>query len=353
MAEDKTAIPLVPTVPLDKTMEAIMGFVKANTSDLLGAPADISYAINKLTSKNAEPAKPEFGSDYFRKIFFGPAGVETKSLTEVAGSLVSPGGVAGVGKAMIVGAIPKLAISGVSAKSAARILTELDKLQTSEEAVRFFQETGVFRGIEDAQKAAISDAAATLNKKPFSRIIDEKGNINTVLAVDTKLGNLLDHPELYKLYPKLSEVKVKSDAGMNINAASFDPKTQTITLGPQASADMAMSSTLHEVQHIVQDYEGFAFGTSPNAQREFKAVELTQQRLDRLRKLREEGNPHAIKAAEMLNADTRNAFQKYKKNPGESEARFTESTMGLSQSELNARIEDVLKNPLPTSFWDK
>jgi hypothetical protein len=54
-----------------------------------------------------------------------------------------------------------------------------------------------------------------------------------------------------------------------------------------------------------------------------------------------------------LNADTRKAFAEYKANPAEAEARFTESTMKLSQSDLEKRIEEILKNPLPVSFWDK
>jgi hypothetical protein len=318
------SVPLVPTVPLDKTMEAIAGFVKANTSDLLGAPADIAYATSKVLSRNSEPAKPEYGSDYFRKIFFGPDAVETKSLTEVGGSLVSPGGVMGVGKAMIVGAIPKLALSGVSAKSAMKILTRVDELQTSEDAVKFFQTAGVFKGVEGMPRAAISDATAGLKTENFSKLPEIRGKIDTVLTTDKNLGEILDHPELYKLYPQLKEYKVNARYDLPRNSAEFNPKTKEINLGPQDSLNTMFSSVLHETQHAVQELEGFTAGTNPNTMREFKAVELTKERLDNLRKLRDEGNPHAEKIANMLNADTRTAFQKYQANPSEAEARFTE-----------------------------
>jgi hypothetical protein len=335
------------------TVDLVKGIVKGNTADLLGLPADVANLIKQATSKNSEPAPIGYGSAYFRKLFFGEGAVEDASIVETAGSMVSAGGLAGATKAMIVGAIPKLAFEGISSKSASKILTELDRLNTNEQAVKFFQATGLFKGVDDKARAAISDAPAVLNPKVFSKDRDELGKVPIVLSGNTRLRDVLSHAELYKLYPQLKETRVVGDVKMRLNEASFNPTNNTITLGPQASSDKAMASLLHEVQHVIQEQENFVTGTNPNVLREFNAVELTPKRLQNLRKLREEGNPVAIRIAEKLNADTRKAFAEYKANPAEAEARFTESTMKLSQSDLEKRIEEILKNPLPVSFWDK
>jgi len=352
------AEPLVPIVPMEKTLEAVKGFVKGNTADLLGLPADVAHLINKATSKNAEPAPAEYGSAYFRKLFFGEGAVEDASIVETAGSMVSAGGLAGATKAMIVGAIPKLALSGISAKSANKILTEVDKLQYEEEAVRFFQSTGVFKTPYDqGTKAVISDAAARLNPKLLTKTVDESGNIHTSIinqsreGKNTTLGDILDHPELYKLYPQLKDYKVVTDLNMPVGEASHYGKDKVITLGPQVSTDMAMSRILHETQHAVQYAENFGYGSS---QRAFASKGYYDANfVEALRLRRESGDKKAAGMLDVINKKRTEAYGKYLRTPGEAEARFTESTMQKSQRALEVRIEEIIRNPLPVSFWDK
>jgi len=70
-----------------------------------------------------------------------------------------------------------------------------------------------------------------------------------------KLGDILDHPELFNQYPELKNVKVELSANPN---SMFDGKK--ITLSAFAAKDPSV--LLHEVQHAIQSKEGFAFGTS-------------------------------------------------------------------------------------------
>lgn len=330
-------------------LDAMKGFVKGNTADILGMPADISHLVKTITSRNSEPAPPSYGSAYFRKLFFGANEVEDKSGFETVGSMISPGSAS---KALIVGAIPVLVKSGFSSKSASKILTEVDKLQSEEEAVRFFQSTGVFKTPYDqGTKALISDSAARLNPKLLSKTIDPSGNIHTVLNKETTLGEILDHPELYKLYPELKDYKVITDMKLPVSEASHKAHDKTITLGPQVSVDMALSRVLHETQHAVQHAENFGYGTS---QRAFASKGYYDDKfVESLRVRREAGDKKAAGMLEVINKKREEAYGHYLRTPGEAEARFTESTMNMSQRALEVRVEEIIRNPLPVSFWDK
>jgi len=78
-----------------------------------------------------------------------------------------------------------------------------------------------------------------------------------------ELQDLIRHPELYKIYPEAKNIQVfvkKSLPGSNIQG-SFNPDKKSITLYTKAADPLG--TLLHEVQHWVQDKEGFAVGGSP------------------------------------------------------------------------------------------
>lgn len=77
------------------------------------------------------------------------------------------------------------------------------------------------------------------------------------------LGDVLDHPELYKYYPQLREVAfIISDklSGRRAYTNIYSDEPSTIVI----SKDVATQKTvvMHEVQHIIQEIEGFAVGGS-------------------------------------------------------------------------------------------
>ena len=74
------------------------------------------------------------------------------------------------------------------------------------------------------------------------------------------LGKLMKHDELFKLYPELRDVKVTRKEIPGVDG-EYDPNTGKINISPNA---MDPGGTLlHEIQHWVQDREGFAAGGSP------------------------------------------------------------------------------------------
>ena len=76
------------------------------------------------------------------------------------------------------------------------------------------------------------------------------------------LDMVIDHPALFSAYPALRQVMVKVDpkAGIGGSLAEMGDGTFVITVG----AGQQQSTMLHEIQHAIQSYEGFAGGGSPN-----------------------------------------------------------------------------------------
>ena len=69
--------------------------------------------------------------------------------------------------------------------------------------------------------------------------------------------------DLFKAYPQLKDVTVKyAPLGM-YKYGSWDVRNNTIFLNTRLSDDSARKSILHEIQHAIQDIEGFARGSNP------------------------------------------------------------------------------------------
>ncbi|MCC8020575.1 MAG: hypothetical protein LIO63_01090 [Akkermansia sp.] len=82
---------------------------------------------------------------------------------------------------------------------------------------------------------------------------------------ESKLGDILDYPELFDACPELAEMKVDGDETQA--NGSFSPSTRTISLNKSlfADSDKLRSTLLHEIQHAIQDIEGFAAGSNAAA----------------------------------------------------------------------------------------
>jgi hypothetical protein len=102
----------------------------------------------------------------------------------------------------------------------------------------------------------ISDRQAFLKVKNLGEKIKEGAS---------RLGDIFEHEGLYTQYPQLKKLRVMFDNTMEKgNNGSFNPKTFTLNLNPKLSPGELRSTILHEVQHGLQDIEGFAKGGSPN-----------------------------------------------------------------------------------------
>lgn len=168
-----------------------------------------------------------------------------------------------------------------------------------------------------------------------------------------KLSKVIDAPELFKAYSQLKDVRIETDAIMNDMPSNgeYNSKTNTITI--HADELKYMNSVLnHEIQHAIQDIEGFAKGGSPRLVRgevKKKLNEVTKQ----IRQLRAEGKEDEAKTLIEKNRGLYNAYQKnddfnsYKSLAGEVEARNVQERMNMTPEErrksLAESTEDVAR----------
>ena len=76
---------------------------------------------------------------------------------------------------------------------------------------------------------------------------------------EAKLSEVYDNPKLYMAYPQLRDIPVMMENGMENSAGSTNGLR--IRLAPKAGK----TTLLHEIQHIIQGYENFASGGSPDS----------------------------------------------------------------------------------------
>lgn len=168
-----------------------------------------------------------------------------------------------------------------------------------------------------------------------------------------KLSDVIDAPELFKAYPQLKGVRIDTDAIMNDmpSHGEYDSKTNTITIHADELKDMNEILN-HEIQHAIQDIEGFAKGGSPRLVRgevKKRFDEVTKQ----IKQLRAEGKEDEAKALieknrGLYNAYTKNDdFNSYKSLAGEVEARNVQKRMNMTPEErrktLAESTEDVAR----------
>lgn len=82
---------------------------------------------------------------------------------------------------------------------------------------------------------------------------------------DLTLGAILDHEELFTAYPRLRDVQVNIIDDGQSSHGSYSRSTNLITLNKAALDDAPL--LMHEVQHAIQDREGFASGGNKQSAR--------------------------------------------------------------------------------------
>lgn len=168
-----------------------------------------------------------------------------------------------------------------------------------------------------------------------------------------KLSEVIDAPELFKAYPQLKDVRIDTDAIMNDMPSNgeYNSKTNTITI--HADELKYMNGILnHEIQHVIQDIEGFAKGGSPRLVRgevKKRFDEVTKQ----IKQLRAEGKEDEAKTLieknrSLYNAYTKNDdFNSYKSLAGEVEARNVSARLNMTPEDrrktLAESTEDVAR----------
>lgn len=129
------------------------------------------------------------------------------------------------------------------------------RFDAGEDADAIYQDTGWVRGQDGRWRYEIPD------------------DINAIDFGDrsaSTLGQVYDNPRLYAAYPELRDMPVYfADTAYG---GGYNP--QAITLNAAYSDQQAKKALIHEVQHAIQDIEGFAVGGAPDTVQQQIAYEM-------------------------------------------------------------------------------
>jgi hypothetical protein len=111
-----------------------------------------------------------------------------------------------------------------------------------------------FTGPDGKSRFEFSDAEAFLDLSSLSKM--GRGT--------AYLPQVLEHKELFEQYPSLRNTRIRvKDTGEYTNG-SYNSLTNLITVNENLSTEEKLSTILHEIQHNIQEIEGFARGGNPD-----------------------------------------------------------------------------------------
>lgn len=174
----------------------------------------------------------------------------------------------------------KYSFAGENAENAPlEDLERAKKMDGKSSPTEIYKKTGWFKGQDGKWRFEIPD---NLNKINFDRL--EKSKAGSMYYT---LGEIYDNPKLYEAYPDLIRVLVGKEEGMGtVNGqVRYDEGEPIIVLNADKLNQPSMKTTLiHEIQHVIQQKEGFAAGGSPKSVR-YQIRERIHDILKKLRKL--------------------------------------------------------------------
>ena len=202
------------------------------------------------------------------------------------------------------------------------------------------------------RKAIIDSRGVRLRKEHVS--VSEGGHVNVSLAA------ALDFPELFRAYPELRKLRVDFYRDSGSGTGGFtDPQEHYIAVnvargGKNADAGMVLDTILHEVQHVIQGYEGFARGAGRMNREQALAYlgESMSQLAGRDDAWAKEALPRLERMRQELEAGTLQPAFVYVFSHGEQEARlagrFEKNSEGVVMSGLNGfRLLDAPQFSIP------
>jgi hypothetical protein len=160
------------------------------------------------------------------------------------------------------------------------------------------------------------------------------------------LDQVIDHSELFKIYPELRKVQVGRENNP-LYRGSYNEETNRLALKPAAEygdpGSGPLSTGLHEIQHGIQSIEDFEPGANPGA--------VSQNFIGQMEEFFNKSTPAQLSDDDFLKAmmefETDPRSMGYRRTIGETEARNVQNRLRLLQRGFTPRDLE-LKNPLGT-----
>ena len=200
------------------------------------------------------------------------------------------------------------------------------------DAATIWQQTGTWKAPDGMWRQEIPDASAGF-RMDFNSALPSKSNAYSPMK-DIPIGGAFNHPELYAAYPDILRTGrmevAKSPDWMPASSNSGSQRGNQFTVRNKTE-EGARSTVLHELQHAIQQREGFARGGNES---QFYAEVLKDIKTK---------HPLAS-SADIANMASIEAFRRYRALIGEVEARATEARANLTAAER--------RNVLPEKSYD-
>jgi hypothetical protein len=214
-----------------------------------------------------------------------------------------------------------------------------------------FKATGTVKGLDNQFRQEISDEKALIKGSgKFGDVYEQR---KAAYGVTTPtVDEVLRHPELFEAYPQLKGNQVMLLPANSRNNASYSPMEGIIRVNPNLTSDQATSSMLHELQHGVQEIEGFNKGTDAgfilkNLQNQQDEIEgrLIEANRAASKAVGTDAYDALMKARDKIGQEYRNlvgtdirgilgkAMDEYKAYGGEAEARLTQARQKLTNEQ--------------------
>lgn len=220
--------------------DTLLGSVMNKRS--LALPGIIAGAVNAVTA----PGRAYSGSD---QTFNPEEEAANFAMNMMGGGMGSSGGAPANALGMFIGPRSR----NWNAEANARAL-QMEKAGATPQKI--WQETGNWKAPEAAWRQEISDKGSKITEDVY-RGISENQKFKGLL------GQGLSHDELYAAYPEFKGIHANFFAEA-LPSGNFIPNARTMTVaGPDTMKQR--STALHELQHAIQQREGFARGGSPES----------------------------------------------------------------------------------------
>ena len=190
------------------------------------------------------------------------------------------------------------------------------------DARKIWAETGTWKAPDGKWRQEIPDNVAKLKKQPAT-IVDYMSDVGSPNTYPSKLGTLLDHAQLESAYPGASKTPLVMKNAVKGGSFEVDKFGPSIEIGAAhrngdfVNPNGVKSTTMHELQHAIQQREGFAEGGSPFD----KSIQAEAKRIYDNAINEFSGSP-----SELMDMAQNNA---YRRLAGEAEARATQARIPL------------------------
>lgn len=185
-----------------------------------------------------------------------------------------------------------------------------------------------------------------------------EGKADFIKQENGKLSEVFDYPQLYEKYPDAKKIDIVFKSNLD-GEGMYDEKKNRIFINPTSGPAESRLTVLHEIQHWIQNKEGFSKGGSVESARNFIdkkiAGESSSENKSILSKFKnllaaKKTNPTELQKSisALKKIATKSDFDIYESIAGEVEARNVENRSKLTPEERKntpiSETEDIAKD---------